>query len=49
MTMNDVERTMAGGESQISKAKCSGAGREEIMIRDDGKAITEEDKCWVSA
>lgn len=40
---------MLGGEwQQISKTKCSGAGREEIMIKDNGKAVTEEDKCHLS-
>lgn len=40
---------MAGGESQISKAEHSGTDGEEIMIKDDGKAVTEEDKCCAPA
>lgn len=39
---------MAAGKSQISKAKCPGAGRREIMIKDDGGAVAEEDKCRAS-
>jgi len=32
----------------MSRAKCPGAGRKGIMIKDDSKAVTEGNKCCAS-
>lgn len=48
MKINDHEMMLTEEWQQISKTKCSGAGREEIMIKDNGKAVTEKDKCHLS-